>query len=165
MTILIQVFPRARKGVAKVAVIIIDGEEDKNRGWRNSVLLLKKMGVRVVLVGVGSDALRSSLLPLVENKADLVLTSSFNDMMRNAVDLAKTTCNAAGKWIFQFGMLTPFLNYFTFCNRYYTERAFILFQNLHSILKMIDCWCIFLNHGRNVMKLYKKSTGLEPRTL
>ncbi|XP_015749756.1 PREDICTED: von Willebrand factor A domain-containing protein 2-like, partial [Acropora digitifera] len=53
------------------------------------------MGVRVVLVRIGSDALRSSLLPLVENKADLVIMNSFNDMMRNAVDLAKTTCNAA----------------------------------------------------------------------
>ena len=99
VTIFIQVFPRARKSVAKVAVIIVYGEEDKNRGWRNSVLLLKKMGVRVVLVGVGSDALRSSLLPLVENEADLVIMTSFNDMMRNAVDLAKTTCNAARKWI------------------------------------------------------------------
>lgn len=91
-----KVFPRARDGVAKIAVIIVDGQEDKDQSWRASVLSLRKAGVRIVLVGVGPGIEYSSFRPLVENDADLVVIDSFAGLLRNSVGLTKTTCDAAG---------------------------------------------------------------------
>lgn len=91
-----KVFPEARKGVAKIAVVILDGKEDKNGQWRDSVLSLRKAGVRVLLVGVGPEVDRASLRALVQNE-DVIIIDSFIGLLKNSVDVAKSTCDAAGK--------------------------------------------------------------------
>ena len=90
-------FPKSRNGVSKIVVMIVDEMEGKNREWRASVLSIRKMGIRVVLIGVGSRVSLKSLRPLVDNDGDIVIVGSFAALMRNAVDLAKTTCDAAGQ--------------------------------------------------------------------
>lgn len=90
-----KVFPEARERVAKIAVVIFDDKED--RRWRDSVLSLRKAGVRVLLVGVGPQIDRASLRTLVQSDGDVLIMDSFIGLLKNSVGLAKSTCDAASK--------------------------------------------------------------------
>lgn len=92
-----KVFPKARDGVAKIAVVILDDKEDRNGRWRDYVLSLRKAGVRVLLVGIGSQVERASLRTLVHSDGDILIIDSFIDLLKNSVGLAKSTCEAASK--------------------------------------------------------------------
>lgn len=92
-----KVFPKAREGVAKIAVVILDDKEDRNGRWRDYVLSLRKAGVRVLLVGIGSQVERASLRTLVHSDGDILIIDSFIDLLKNSVGLAKSTCEAASK--------------------------------------------------------------------
>lgn len=92
-----KVFPKAREGVAKIAVVILDDKEDRNGRWRDYVLSLRNAGVRVLLVGIGSQVERASLRTLVHSDGDILIIDSFIDLLKNSVGLAKSTCEAASK--------------------------------------------------------------------
>lgn len=92
-----KVFPEARKTVAKIAVIVIDGKEAQNGRWRDSVLSLGKAGVRVLLVVIGSEVDRASLQALVQSDGDVIVIDSFIGLLKNSVEVAKSTCEAASK--------------------------------------------------------------------
>lgn len=92
-----KLFPKAREGVANIAVVILDDKVNRNGRWRDSVLSLRKKGVRVLLVGVGSKTDRSSLRTLVHSDADVVILDSFIGLLKNSVGLTKSTCDAASK--------------------------------------------------------------------
>lgn len=92
-----KVFPEARKAVAKIAVIVIDGKEAQNGRWRDSVLSLGKAGVRVLLVVIGSEVDRASLQALVQNDGDVIVIDSFIGLLKKSVGVAKSTCEAASK--------------------------------------------------------------------
>ena len=92
-----KVFQEARKEFPKIAVVVLDGKENKNGQWRDSVLSLRKAGIRVLLVGVGSEINRASLRALVERDNDVIIMDSFTALLKNSVQLAKSTCNAAGE--------------------------------------------------------------------
>lgn len=92
-----KLFPKAREGVANIAVVILDDKVNRNGHWRDSVLSLRKKGVRVLLVGVGSKTDRSSLRTLVHSDADVVILDSFIGLLKNSVGLTKSTCDAASK--------------------------------------------------------------------
>ena len=92
-----QVFTKARKEVAKIAVVILDGNEEKDVRWRNSVLSSRKEGVRVLLVVVGSEVKGASLRALVQNDGDVIAIDSFIGLLKNSVEIAKSTCDAASK--------------------------------------------------------------------
>lgn len=91
------IFPKARERVAKIAVVILDDRDDRDRRWRDSVLPLKKAGVHVLLVGIGSNIDRASLRRLVDNDGDVLITDSFIGLLKDSVRLAKSTCEAASK--------------------------------------------------------------------
>ena len=92
-----KVFTKAREGVAKIAVVILDDKEDRNGRWRDYVLSLRNAGVRVLLVGIGSQVERASLRTLVHSDGDILIIDSFIDLLKNSVGLAKSTCEAASK--------------------------------------------------------------------
>lgn len=92
-----KVFQKARKEFAKIAVVVIDEKEGKDGPWQDSVLSLKKAGVRVVLVVVGSEVDRASLRTLVQDDVDVIIIDSFIDLLKKSVGIAKNTCDAAGK--------------------------------------------------------------------
>lgn len=92
-----KVFPKARERVAKIAVVILDDKDDRDRRWRDSVLPLRKAGVRVLLVWVGSKIDRASLRALVHSDGDVLILDSFIGLLKNSVGLAKSTCEAASK--------------------------------------------------------------------
>lgn len=96
LNIHLKVFPKAREGVTKVAVIIVDEQQDKDRRWWTSVVSLRRADVRVVLVGVGPGFSYASLRSLMRNDTGIVIMESFAGLMGNAVELAKTTCHVAG---------------------------------------------------------------------
>ena len=53
-----EVFPQARKGVPKIAILITDGKQTKaadSKGLREASEPLRRAGVRVLAVGIGSD--------------------------------------------------------------------------------------------------------------
>ena len=92
-----KVFPEARERVAKIAVVILDDKEDRNGRWRDYVLSLRKAGVRVLLVGVGSQIDRDSLRTLVHSDGDVLIIDSFINLLKNSVGIAKSTCEVASK--------------------------------------------------------------------
>ena len=92
-----KIFPKARERVARIAVVILDDKVNRNGLWRDSVLSLRKAGVRVLLVGVGSKIDRASLRTLVHSDADVFIVDSFIGLLKNSVGLSKSTCDAASK--------------------------------------------------------------------
>ena len=92
-----KIFPKARERVARIAVVILDDKVNRNGLWRDSVLSLRKAGVRVLLVGVGSKIDRASLRKLVHSDADVLIVDSFIGLLKNSVGLSKSTCDAASK--------------------------------------------------------------------
>ena len=92
-----KIFPKARERVAKIAVVVLDDQDDRDRRWRDSVLPLRKAGVRVLLVWVGSNIDRASLRTLVDSDGDVLITDSFIGLLKNSVEFAKSTCEAASK--------------------------------------------------------------------
>lgn len=91
-----KVFPMARKRVAKIAVVVIDGKENNNDQWQDIVLSLQKAGVRVLLLGIGTEIKGESLRRLVERDDDLIIEESFITLLKDSVQVAKTACSAAG---------------------------------------------------------------------
>ena len=87
-----QIFPEARQGVSKIAVILTDGvQSTEAQGLRSSSKPLRDAGVRVIAVGIG-DGKRERRLRLMTDRAEDVVDTKniqghlqkiFNDLIQN----------------------------------------------------------------------------------
>ena len=95
-----EVFPQARKGVPKIAILITDGKQTKtvdSKGLREASEPLRRAGVRVLAVGVGSDVDPDQLRLVTESDDDVVVAQSFPNLLVQIGNLTSRACELAGE--------------------------------------------------------------------
>ena len=95
-----EIFPQARQGVPKIAILITDGKQSQAadaKGLTDASEPLRKAGVRVLAVGIGSGVDPDELRLLTESDEDVVVTQTFADLLLQLGNLTSRTCQLAGK--------------------------------------------------------------------
>ncbi|XP_031556556.1 adhesion G-protein coupled receptor D1-like isoform X1 [Actinia tenebrosa] len=93
-----EVFPKARKHVVKIALVITDGKLTKMRDTiplLNVSRPLRENGVRVLVVGIGINVNKNELEEMVEKPEDMFLTDNFDSLTRRVQEIVNYTCNNA----------------------------------------------------------------------
>ena len=94
------VFPFARKGVHQIAFVITDGaqtQESDTKDLKVASEPLRKAGVQVLALGVGSGVIPDELRLIVEKDEDVLIAKSFQDLLDRVGSFIKSTCYLAGK--------------------------------------------------------------------
>ena len=95
------IFPEARAGVPKLALLITDGvgqtQLASTKDLREASEPLRKAGVHVLAVGIGSHVLRDELRLVTETDDNVVLVSGFEHLLLKTGNLISRACNLAGK--------------------------------------------------------------------
>lgn len=90
-----EIFPNARPGVDKIAILLTDGYQTSAPGAKSlkeASEPLRKAGVRVMVVGIGGDLETKGLLSLVETKDDFFIARSFDELTGKTDSVATTIC-------------------------------------------------------------------------
>ena len=94
------IFPQARAGVPKLALLITDGSQTPAadaKDLREASEPLRKAGVRVLAVGIGSGVDRDELRLVTETDEDVVVAADFQDLMLKIGNLTSRACELAGE--------------------------------------------------------------------
>ena len=97
------VFPGARSGLPKIAILITDGKQtkaDDAKGLKEASEPLRKAGVRVLAVGVGSGVDADELRLITETDEDVVVAADYQDLLQQLANLTSRACQLAGKYHF-----------------------------------------------------------------
>jgi len=84
-------------------MVITDGEQTQAPDTKNLKDVsepLRKEGVQVLTLGIGSRVNPDELRLMVERDEDVLLAKSFDDLLVKVNSLVKSTCDAAGKCAF-----------------------------------------------------------------
>lgn len=95
-----QLFPRARKNVPKLAMLLTDGRQTDPLGTvnlREASAPLRNQGVRVVAFGVGKSINVRELRLTVERDEDVIIVMKFDDLINKVRTYTANLCQAAGK--------------------------------------------------------------------
>ena len=95
-----QLFPRARKDVPRIAMLLTDGEQtdpDGTVNLRAASAPLRRQGVRLIAFGVGKNINVRELRLAVERDEDVVRVMKFDDLINKVKNYTKSLCEAAGK--------------------------------------------------------------------
>lgn len=95
-----QLFPRARKNVTKIALLLTDGEQtdpDGTVNLRRASMPLRQQGVRLIAFGVGKSINVRELRLVVERDEDVVRVMKFDDLITKVRNYTTSLCQAAGK--------------------------------------------------------------------
>ena len=95
-----EVFPQARKGVPKIAILITDGKQthtDHSKGLKEASEPLRRAGVRVLAVSIGSGADPDQLRLVTESDDDLFMPQSFSHLFLQVGNLTSRACKLAGE--------------------------------------------------------------------
>ena len=95
-----EIFPQARQGVPKIAILITDGKQTQAadaKGLTDASEPLRKAGVRVLAVGIGSGVDPDELRLLTESDEDVVVTQNFADLLLQLGNLTSRSCQLAGE--------------------------------------------------------------------
>lgn len=95
-----EIFPEARAGVPKLALLITDGTQTPAadaKGLKEASEPLRKAGVRVLAVGVGSGVDRDELRLVTETEDDVVVADDFQDLLLKIGNLTSRACELAGE--------------------------------------------------------------------
>ena len=95
-----EVFPESRKDVLKTALLITEGthtKDDNAKDLREASEPLRKAGVRVLVVGVGSRVDKDELRLVTETDDDVMLASDFDDLLRKVDDVTRKVCQLSGE--------------------------------------------------------------------
>ena len=86
--------------LSKVLVIVTDGSQPPASdavSLKEAVLPLRKLGVRVLVVGVTDSIHIAELLTLVERDQDVFWAKDFDDLLRKSCEIAEATCKLSAK--------------------------------------------------------------------
>ena len=95
-----KVFPQARRAVSKIAILITDGKQthtDHSKGLREASEPLRRAGVRVLAVGIGSGVDPDQLRLVTESNDDLVVPQSFSHLLLEVRNLTSRACKLSGE--------------------------------------------------------------------
>lgn len=95
------VFSKAREGVPKIALLITDGTQTPAadaKDLKEASEPLRKAGIRVLAVGVGSGVDADQLRLITENDDDVVIADDFQDLLLKLRNLTSKACDLAGEY-------------------------------------------------------------------
>ena len=93
------IFPEARAGVPKLALLITDGRQTPAadaKDLREASETLRKAGVRVLAVGIGSGVDRDELRLVAETGNNVVVVPTFENLPLKIGSLTSRACKLAG---------------------------------------------------------------------
>ena len=96
----LQLFPRARKDVPRIAMLLTDGKQTDPDGTVNLRVAsapLRRQGVRLIAFGVGKNINVRELRLAVERDEDVIRVMKFDDLINKVRNYSKNLCEAAGK--------------------------------------------------------------------
>lgn len=95
-----QLFPRGRKDVPKVAMLLTDGEQtdpESTVNLRVASAPLRRQGVRLIAFGVGKRINVRELRLTVERDEDVIRVMKFDDLITKVRNYTENLCQAAGE--------------------------------------------------------------------
>lgn len=95
-----EIFPESRAGVPKIALLMTDGTQTPAadaKDLKEASEPLRKAGVRVIAVGVGSGVDADELRLLTESDEDVMLANDFQDLLLKIGNLTSRACELAGE--------------------------------------------------------------------
>ena len=95
-----EVFPQARKGVPKIAILITDGKQTHTghrKRFKEASDQLRRAGVRLLAVGIGSGVDQAELRLVTQSDDDVVVPESFSDLLVQIGNLTSRACGLAGE--------------------------------------------------------------------
>ena len=95
-----EIFPEGREGVPKLALLITDGTQTQvadAKELKEASEPLRKAGVRVLAVGVGSGVDADQLRLITETDDDVVIADDFQDLLLKLQNLTSRACELAGE--------------------------------------------------------------------
>ena len=95
-----EIFPEGRAGVPKIALLITDGTQTQTADAKDLTEAsepLRKAGVRVLAVGIGSGVDADQLRLVTESDEDVVVANDFQDLLLKIGNLTSRACELAGE--------------------------------------------------------------------
>ena len=95
-----EIFPEARAGVPKLALLITDGSQTPAadaKDLREASEPLRKAGVRVLAVGIGNDAVRDELRLVTVTDNNVVVVPTFRYLSLKIGSVSSRACKLAGE--------------------------------------------------------------------
>ena len=91
-----------RENVTKIAILLTDGKQTTENVTdlipvREAADALKKRGISVFAVGIGSSVERDELLQIVDSKDNLMEAETFEQLKQEVVQIASESCRVAGE--------------------------------------------------------------------
>ena len=91
-----------RPNVPKILVLLTDGEQTRRHDSispSEAVKPFHKAGIKVVVIGIGSDVKRDELLTIVKYPKDLYFAETFDELKSDSFvkNITDATCKATGK--------------------------------------------------------------------
>ena len=102
-----EIFPEGRAGVPKIALLITDGTQTQTadaKDLREASKPLRKSGVRVLAVGVGSVVDLDQLRLVTETDNDVMMVDDFEDLPLIIGNLTDLACKLDGEYRSKFDM-------------------------------------------------------------
>ena len=94
-----EIFSNARKGVAKIAIVLTDGKQEDPNAVNDPIIELdiaseplRKKGVEVWAVGIGKEVDESELRLMVKSKKNLILPNDFNELNQKVNSFRRRIC-------------------------------------------------------------------------
>ena len=97
-----ELFPRARKNVPWIAMLLTDGKQTNPDGTVNlraASAPLRRQGVRVITFGVGKNINVRELRLTVERDEDVIHVQKFDYLLSRVKNYTSSLCQASGKII------------------------------------------------------------------
>lgn len=95
-----EIFPGARSGVPKIALLITDGKQTRAadaKGLKEASAPLRKAGVRVLAVGIGSGIDLDELRLVTEADENIVVAKNFPDLLVQLGNLTSKACQLSSR--------------------------------------------------------------------
>ena len=94
------IFTQSRSGAPKTAILITDGVQTKAvdaKGLKEASEPLRRAGVRVLAVGIGTGVDKEELRLVTESDEDIVMVRHFKELPLKLGDLTSQACRLAGE--------------------------------------------------------------------
>uniref|UniRef100_A0A0L8HJQ0 VWFA domain-containing protein n=1 Tax=Octopus bimaculoides TaxID=37653 RepID=A0A0L8HJQ0_OCTBM len=91
------VFNDSRDGVAKIAIILTDGESTEKHKTLAEATLAKSLGINIIAIGVGPKIDADELEAIASNHESVFTVNSFNALQQIKIKLGMKACEACDK--------------------------------------------------------------------
>ena len=97
---LADLLPQARRGIPKIAFVVTNGKQNSGEDMKAldaASELLRRAGVKVIALGVGTEVHLEELKIIVEDEEEHIVTAeSYSELILNKENISEKICEQAG---------------------------------------------------------------------